>query len=155
MGSLTPQGSPTAHHSDASDVAFDSPAHPYRYRRFACPLAGTGARLAEKRGSVTPSLQGTCTPYLLPVRLAHQNFVLPYSGDGPSELRAIAEEAERRIGLPLDRGPPMCGNKLRFVYVQVLNLHIECALIKGLERPGWNGSLASASVQGSKRCRAE
>ena len=26
-------------------------------------------------------------------------------GDGPSELRAIAEEAERRIGLPLDRGP--------------------------------------------------
>ena len=29
-----------------------------------------------------------------------------YFGDGPSELRAIAEEAERRIGLPLDRGPP-------------------------------------------------
>ena len=28
-----------------------------------------------------------------------------YFGDGPSELRAIAEEAERRIGLPLDRGP--------------------------------------------------
>ena len=27
-----------------------------------------------------------------------------YFGDGPSELRAIAEEAERRIGLPLDRG---------------------------------------------------
>ena len=26
-----------------------------------------------------------------------------YFGDGPSELRAIAEEAERRIGLPLDR----------------------------------------------------
>ena len=45
-----------------------SPAHPYRYRRFACPLAGTDARLAEKRGSVTPSFQGTSTPYLLPVR---------------------------------------------------------------------------------------
>ena len=30
-----------------------------------------------------------------------------YFGDGPSELRAIAEEAERRIGLPLDRGPAM------------------------------------------------
>ena len=30
-----------------------------------------------------------------------------YFGDGPSELRAIAEEAERRIGLPLDRGPPV------------------------------------------------
>ena len=28
-----------------------------------------------------------------------------YFGEGPSELRAIAEEAERRIGLPLDRGP--------------------------------------------------
>ena len=28
-----------------------------------------------------------------------------YFADGPSELRAIAEEAERRIGLPLDRGP--------------------------------------------------
>ena len=55
-----------------------SPAHPYRYRRFACPLAGTDARLAEKRGSVTPSFQGTCTPYLLPVRLAHRILVLPY-----------------------------------------------------------------------------
>ena len=31
-----------------------------------------------------------------------------YFGDGPSELRAIAEEAERRIGVPLDRGPPVC-----------------------------------------------
>ena len=29
-----------------------------------------------------------------------------YFGEGPSELRAIAEEAERRIGLALDRGPP-------------------------------------------------
>ena len=29
-----------------------------------------------------------------------------YFADGPSELRAIACEAERRIGLPLDRGPP-------------------------------------------------
>ena len=28
-----------------------------------------------------------------------------YFGEGPSELRAIAEEAERRIGLPLDRSP--------------------------------------------------
>jgi len=28
-----------------------------------------------------------------------------YFSDGPSELRAIAEEAERRIGLALDRGP--------------------------------------------------
>ena len=51
----------------------NSPAHPYRYRRFACPLTGADARLAEKRGLVTPSFQGTCTPYLLPVRLAHQS----------------------------------------------------------------------------------
>ena len=50
----------------------NSPAHSYRYRRFACPLAGTDTRLAEKRGLVTPSFRGTCTPYLLPVRLAHQ-----------------------------------------------------------------------------------
>ena len=50
----------------------NSPAHPCRYRRFACPLTGANARLAEKRGSVTPSFRGTCTPYLLPVRLAHQ-----------------------------------------------------------------------------------
>ena len=32
-----------------------------------------------------------------------------YFGDGPSELRAIAEEAERRIGLPLDRAPAVSG----------------------------------------------
>ena len=48
----------------------NSPAHPYRCRRFACPLAGANARLAEKRGLVTPSFRGTCTPNLLPVRLA-------------------------------------------------------------------------------------
>ena len=53
-------------------TVLNSPAHPCRYRRFACPLTGANARLAEKRGSVTPSFRGTCTPYLLPVRLAHQ-----------------------------------------------------------------------------------
>ena len=42
----------------------NSPAHPYRCRRFACPLAGANARLAEKRGLVTPSFRGTCTPNL-------------------------------------------------------------------------------------------
>ena len=55
-------------------TVLNSPAHPCRYRRFACPLTGANARLAEKRGSVTPSFQGTCTPYLLPVRLAHQTL---------------------------------------------------------------------------------
>ena len=50
----------------------NGPAHPYRCRRFACPLTGTDARLAEKRELVTPSFQRTFTSYLLPVRLAHQ-----------------------------------------------------------------------------------
>ena len=57
-------------------TVLNSPAHPCRYRRFACPLTGANARLAEKRGSVTPSFRGTCTPYLLPVRLAHQVFTI-------------------------------------------------------------------------------
>ena len=56
----------------------NSPAHPYRCRRFACPLAGANARLAEKRGLVTPSFRGTCTPNLLPVRLAHQIRAWPF-----------------------------------------------------------------------------
>ena len=67
-----------------------SPAHPYRYRRFACPLAGTDARLAEKRGSVTPSFQGTCTPYLLPVRLAHIAVGTPVTRRPPAQIRAGA-----------------------------------------------------------------
>lgn len=62
----------------------NSPAHPYRYRRFACPLAGADARLAEKRGSVTPSFRGTFTPYLLPVRLAHQIRTCPFKASGSS-----------------------------------------------------------------------
>ena len=35
-----------------------------------------------------------------------------YFGDGPCELRAIAEEAERRIGLALDRGASVPGPDL-------------------------------------------
>ena len=54
----------------------NSPARPYRCRRFACTLTSADARLAEKRGSVTPSFRGTSTPYLPPVRLAHQNMTL-------------------------------------------------------------------------------
>ena len=61
----------------------NSPAHPYRCRRFACPLAGADARLAEKRGSVTPSFRGTSTPYLLPVRLAHQIPACPLRHEAP------------------------------------------------------------------------
>ena len=70
-----------------------SPAHPYRYRRFACPLAGTDARLAEKRGSVTPSFQGTYTPYLLPVRLAHRILVLPKSSQSRENRLEVVEVA--------------------------------------------------------------
>ena len=64
------------HYAEVGDILGDpvrAPVHPYRYRRFASPLAGTNARLAEKRGLVTPSFRGTFTPYLLPVRLAHQS----------------------------------------------------------------------------------
>ena len=61
-----------------------SPAHPYRYRRFACPLTGTDARLAEKRGLVTPSFQRTFTSYLLPVRLAHQIPASPLGHGAPT-----------------------------------------------------------------------
>ena len=64
-----------------------SPAHPYRYRRFACPLAGTDARLAEERGSVTPSLQRTFTSYLPPVRLAHQIGACVANASGSSQGR--------------------------------------------------------------------
>ena len=65
----------------------NSPAHPYRYRRFACPLTGANARLAEKRGSVAPSFRGTCTPYLLPVRLAHQTRANGITALGSSHAR--------------------------------------------------------------------
>ena len=69
-------------------TVLNSPAHPCRYRRFACPLTGANARLAEKRGSVTPSFRGTCTPYLLPVRLAHQIH----------DLRNLPAEVVERYG---------------------------------------------------------
>ena len=64
----------------------NSPAHPYRCRRFACPLAGANARLAEKRGLVIagdlhpltfcqfawrPDLGGPTPP---PNRCQDQNF---------------------------------------------------------------------------------
>ena len=88
MGSLTPRGSPTSHQNDACDVAFDrseslgTPDHRLFDAQWPCPsvplptlrvpLAGTDARLAEKRELVTPSFQRTFTSYLMPVRLAHQ-----------------------------------------------------------------------------------
>ena len=76
--SLTPRGSPASHRSDDCDVALgrcDSPgtpddrvfgaryarAHPHRCRRLACTLTAATARLAEKRGPVTPSFRGTST----------------------------------------------------------------------------------------------
>ena len=73
------------------------PAHSYRYRRFACPLAGTDARLAEKRGLVTPSFQGTCTPYLLPVRLAHQTRTCPAQHRGLQDAGGAAPKSRRCI----------------------------------------------------------
>ncbi len=61
-----------------------SPAHPYRYRRFARCLTAPHARLAEERGLVTPSFQGTCTPCLLPVSLAHQIRTCPLRHTAPT-----------------------------------------------------------------------
>ena len=76
----------------------NNPAHSYRYRRFACPLTGAGARLAEKRGSVRPSYRGTSTPYLLPVRLAHQNRTKPYRDRTLSvQIRTPRRAYARRI----------------------------------------------------------
>ena len=42
----------------------NTPAHPYRYRRFAYPLTGAGVQLAEKPGSVRPSFRGLSPPDL-------------------------------------------------------------------------------------------
>ena len=81
-------------------TVLNSPAHPCRYRRFACPLTGANARLAEKRGSVTPSFRGTCTPYLLPVRLAHQILASHPDAAGAGELEdihLIGEGLEERL----------------------------------------------------------
>ena len=75
----------------------NSPAHPYRYRRFACPLAGADARLAGKRGLVTPSFQGTCTPCLLPVRLAHQIRTCALTHTAPTFGSDRGPRGDRRI----------------------------------------------------------
>ena len=93
----------------------NSPAHPYRCRRFACPLAGANARLAEKRGLVTPSFRGTCTPNLLPVRLAHQikTSHCPHKGDASYwSVRVgdrVAENAMWSYEDPIDSVPDLKG----------------------------------------------
>ena len=73
----------------------NSPARPYRCRRFACTLTSADARLAEKRGSVTPSFRGTSTPYLPPVRLAHQNMTLRDIPDGRRRSLQLSPRPER------------------------------------------------------------
>ena len=73
----------------------NSPAHPYHYRRFACPLAGADTRLAEKRGSVTPSFRGTCTPYAMrgQDRYGCSNHVMTGScANGRGIARTVLEE---------------------------------------------------------------
>ena len=79
------------------------------------PLTDEVPETAEPVGAIPPRPFGA----LLLARLAGETglgwlgqepaalrALAAYFGDGPSELRAIAEEAERRIGLALDRGPP-------------------------------------------------
>ena len=78
------------------------------------PLSDDVPKSAEPAGAPPPRPFGA----LLLARLAGEaglgwlgqepaalRALAAYFGDGPSELRAIAEEAERRIGLTLDRGP--------------------------------------------------
>ena len=83
----------------------NSPAHPYRCRRFACPLAGANARLAEKRGLVTPSFRGTCTPNLLPVRLAHQILAIAFAQG--IRVREDADLAELLSHVDVDSEIPL------------------------------------------------
>ena len=80
------------------------------------PLTDDVPEIAEPAGAPPPRPFGA----LLLARLAGEaglgwlgqepaalRALAAYFGDGPSELRAIAEEAERRIGLALDRGPAL------------------------------------------------
>ena len=82
----------------------NSPAHPYRYRRFVCPLTGTDARLAEKRGLVIPSFQRTFTSCLLPVRLAHQPDACLHAGLSAHEVPLEAEVVIDPAVDPLEGG---------------------------------------------------
>ena len=90
-------------------VAGRATAHGWR------PLTDDVPESAEPAGAPPPRAFGA----LLLARLAGEaglgwlgqepaalRALAAYFGDGPSELRAITEEAERRIGLSLDRGPP-------------------------------------------------
>ena len=100
MGSLTPRGSPTTHHNEASDVAFDQseslgtpdkylfgaqqPAHMNRYRRFGLTPREDRRTARGETWLVTPSFRGTLTPCLSPVSLAHRILILPVSGEDAS-----------------------------------------------------------------------
>ena len=79
-----------------------------------CPLAAdvpASATLGDDRVSVSfgalllPRLAGDAGLAWLAQEPAALAALAAYFGPGPSELRTIAQEAERRVGLPLDRGP--------------------------------------------------
>ena len=74
------------------------PAHPYRYRRFAYPLTGSGVQLAEQPGSARPSFRGTSTPCLVPVRLAHQIRTPPYTPSRAPHARTICVGGRVAVG---------------------------------------------------------
>ena len=77
----------------------------------ACQPAAERLRDAVRPGAEPATRAGRCgsgnagAPSPRP-RSRPRSALAAYFGEGPSELRAIAEDAERRIGLPLDRGPP-------------------------------------------------
>ena len=113
----------------------NSPAHPCRYRRFACPLTGANARLAEKRGSVTPSFQGTCTPYLLPVRLAHQIRPSRFWIDrravrsGRSSLAIRVEAEDRDCGGRCQRNEIRIADRLRLRFGEEAWYHFSYKIV--------------------------
>jgi len=79
-----------------------------------CPLAAdvpAAATLGDDRvpasfgALLLPRLAGDAGLAWLAQEPAALTALAAYFGGGPSELRAIAEEAERRVGLPLPRAP--------------------------------------------------
>ena len=66
----------------------NSPAHPYRYRRFACPLAGADTPARGETWFGYSFVSGDLhPPYLLPVRLAHQTRACAIDALGSSPDR--------------------------------------------------------------------
>ena len=84
----------------------NSPARPYRCRRFACTLTSAGTHGSRRNVDrlLLRSDKGTSTPYLPPVRLAHQNMTF-HDMPGVRRLRPFAEGSGGGRGRPGNRNP--------------------------------------------------